>query len=138
MNDFPKEKQIILFDGVCNLCNDFVLKVIKYDKKNNFLFTSLQSKTGEEILAHLNIDTTKIDSIILFEPTSTYYIKSSAALKIMNSFGSVWKLTYFFWLIPKPLRNLAYDFIAKNRYRWFGKKEQCMIPTPELTSKFLN
>ena len=138
MLDFPADKKIIIFDGVCNLCNQSVLKVIKLDKKNTFLFTSLQSETGKEILEHLKIDTSKIDSIILFDPKGKYYIKSSAALKIMSSFNGFWKLTQIFWLIPKALRNLVYDFIAKNRYKWFGKKDQCMIPTPELTSKFLS
>ncbi len=138
MLDFPADKKIILFDGVCNLCNQSVLKVIKLDKKNAFLFTSLQSETGKEVLEYLKIDTSKIDSIILFDPKGKYYIKSSAALKIMSSFNGFWKLTQIFWLIPKALRNLVYDFIAKNRYKWFGKKDQCMIPTPELTSKFLS
>ncbi len=138
MVNFPENKQIILFDGVCNLCNQTVLKIIKLDKKNHFLFTSLQSEMGEKILAHLKIDPSKIDSIVLFQPKNKSYIKSSAALKIINHFGGVWKLTQFFWLFPKALRNLVYDFIAKNRYRWFGKQDQCMIPTPELTSKFLS
>ncbi|WP_299713328.1 thiol-disulfide oxidoreductase DCC family protein [uncultured Tenacibaculum sp.] len=138
MLDFPADKKIIIFDGVCNLCNQSVLKVIKLDKKNAFLFTSLQSEIGKEILEHLKIDTSKIDSIILLDPKGKYYIKSSAALKIMSSFNGFWKLTQIFWLIPKALRNLVYDFIAKNRYKWFGKKDQCMIPTPELTSKFLS
>ncbi|WP_299627311.1 thiol-disulfide oxidoreductase DCC family protein [uncultured Tenacibaculum sp.] len=138
MLDFPADKKIIIFDGVCNLCNQSVLKVIKLDKKNAFLFTSLQSEIGKEVLEHLKIDTSKIDSIILFDPKGKYYIKSSAALKIMSSFNGFWKLTQIFWLIPKALRNLVYDFIAKNRYKWFGKKDQCMIPTPELTSKFLS
>lgn len=138
MIDFPKDKKIILFDGVCNLCNQSVLKVIKLDQKDSFLFTSLQSDTGKQILNHLQIDTSKIDSIILFEPNSIFKIKSSAALSIMNNFGSLWKLSQVFWVIPKPIRDLIYDFIAKNRYKWFGKKDQCMIPTPELTSKFLN
>lgn len=135
--NLPVNKKIILFDGVCNLCNSAITTIIKYDKKNDFLFTPLSSKTGQEILNHIQIDTSKIDSIILYAPSLTYNIKSSAALKIMNSFGGFWKLSTVFWIVPKPIRDIIYDFIAKNRYKWFGKKENCMIPTPELKSKFL-
>lgn len=132
------QKKIILFDGVCNLCNNAVLKVIKHDKKDNFIFASLQSEKGKKIINLLQIDVTKIDSIILFEPSISYYIKSSAALKIMGDFGGFWNLTKLGWIFPEFIRNLVYDFIAKNRYKWFGKKDNCMIPTPELKSKFLN
>lgn len=137
MNEIPKNKKIILFDGVCNLCNDSVLKVIKNDKKNSFLFTALQSDSGQKIINHLKIDISKIDSIILYEPGVSYEIKSTAALKIMNDFGGFWKITQIFWVLPETFRNVIYDFIAKNRYKWFGKKESCMIPTPELKAKFL-
>ncbi|MCL4156070.1 UNVERIFIED_CONTAM: hypothetical protein GTU68_021741 [Idotea baltica] len=137
MIEFPKGKKIILFDGVCNLCNDAVLKVIRYDKKNTFLFTALQSESGKKIINHLKIDVSKIDSIILYEPNISYDIKSTAALKIMADFGGFWNLSQIFWIFPEGFRNLVYDYIAKNRYKWFGKKESCMIPTPELKAKFL-
>jgi len=136
--DIPKNKKIILFDGICNLCNDVVLKVIKYDKKNIFLFSSLQSKIGKEITDHLGIEISKIDSIILYEPGVSYDIKSTAALKIIQDFKGIWSLTYILFLFPEGFRNLIYDYIAKNRYKWFGKKEKCMIPTPELKEKFLD
>ena len=136
--NLPENKKIILFDGVCNLCNGAVLKTIKYDKKNQFVFTALDSDTGKKILNHLKIDTTKVDSIILYEPNLAYYIKSSAALKVKNDFDGFWKLNNIFWIVPKPIRDMVYDFIAKNRYKWFGKKESCMIPTPELKAKFLD
>ncbi len=137
MIDLPKNKKIILFDGVCNLCNDAVLKVIKHDHKNVFVFASLQSETGKKIIKYLNIDVSKIDSIVLFEPNVSYEIKSSAALKIMNDFGGFWNLTQLGWVFPISFRDFIYDYIAKNRYKWFGKKESCMIPTTELQSKFL-
>ncbi|CAM1362890.1 conserved hypothetical protein [Tenacibaculum sediminilitoris] len=137
MNNLPTNKKVILFDGVCNFCSDSVLKVIKYDTKNKFLFTSLQSDTGKEITQYLGVDTSKVDSIILYEPNVSYDIKSNAALKIMNSFGGVWKLTQAFWVLPEGFRNLVYDFIAKNRYKWFGKKEACMTPSKEIQEKFL-
>lgn len=137
MNSIPSNKKVILFDGVCNLCNDSVLKVIKYDVKNQFVFTSLQSDIGKEITEYLGVDTSKVDSIILYEPSVAYYIKSTAALKIMNDFGGIWKLTQLFWIFPESLRNLVYDYIAKNRYKWFGKKEACMLPSKEIQEKFL-
>lgn len=137
MNILPSNKKVILFDGVCNFCNDSVLKVIKYDTKNMFVFTSLQSDIGKQITQYLGIDTSKVDSIILYEPNISYDIKSSAALKIMNGFGGIWKLTQVFWVFPEGLRNIVYDYIAKNRYKWFGKKDACMIPSKEIQEKFL-
>ncbi len=138
MVSIAKDKKVILFDGVCNLCNNAVTKVIKYDKKNAFLFAAIQSKSGQEIINYLNIDTTKIDSIILYEPNISYDIKSTAALKVMNDFGGFWKITQIGWVFPESFRNFIYDYIAKNRYNWFGKKESCMIPTPALKAKFLD
>ncbi|WP_281979235.1 thiol-disulfide oxidoreductase DCC family protein [Tenacibaculum mesophilum] len=137
MNNLPSNKKVILFDGVCNFCNDSVLKVIKYDVKNQFVFTSLQSDIGKEITQYLGIDTSKVDSIILYEPNVAYDIKSTAALKIMNDFGGVWKLTQFFLIFPESFRNLVYDYIAKNRYKWFGKKDACMVPSKKIQDKFL-
>ena len=138
MIDIPKNKKLILFDGVCNLCNNSVTKVIQYDKKNVFLFTAIQSETGQKITNHLKIDISKADSIILYEPSISYDIKSTAALKIIREFGSLWQLTGIFFVFPEFFRNMVYDFIAKNRYKWFGKKESCMIPTPALKAKFLS
>ena len=133
----PKNKQLVLFDGVCNFCNSSVLKIIKKDKKNIFLFASLQSEIGEEITTHFNINTKKLDSIILVESKTKFYSKSSAALKIINHFGGLWKLFSISWILPVSFRDFFYDYIAKNRYKWFGKKESCMIPTPEIKSKFI-
>ena len=138
MVDIPKNKKVILFDGVCNLCNNAVTTAIKYDKKNTFLFAAIPSKGGQEIINYLKIDTNKIDSIILFEPGVSYEIKSTAALSIMNDFGGFWKLTKIGLILPETLRDYIYDFIAKNRYRWFGKKDNCMLPTENLKEKFLN
>lgn len=137
-NNFPKNKQIVLFDGVCNFCNASVLKVIKMDKKNVFLFASLQSEIGKEITQHFNIDTTKTDSIILVESKATYAIKSTAALKIAKHFGGFWWIFQIFWILPTSFRDFFYNYIANNRYKWFGKKESCMVPTPEIKSKFID
>jgi predicted DCC family thiol-disulfide oxidoreductase YuxK len=138
MVDLPENKKLILFDGVCNLCSNAVTKVIKYDKKNTFLFAALQSETGLEVTKLLQIDTSKVDSIILYEPTISYDIKSTAALKVMLHFGGIWQLTKLCFIFPEGFRNMVYDFIAKNRYKWFGKEDNCMVPTPELKTKFLH
>lgn len=131
-------KKIILFDGVCNLCNSSIQFIIKNDKNNIYLFAALQSETGKKMVKERHIDTSVVDSIILIEPGIAYYTKSSAALKIGKSFGGLWSLLTIFEWIPEKTRNLVYDYIAKNRYKWYGKKEACMIPTPELKVKFLD
>ena len=138
MIDIPKNKKVILFDGICNLCNDAVIKVLQKDQQNIFVFAAIQSRVGQEIIRYLKIDITKIDSIILYKPGLAYYIKSEAALKIMSEFDGFWKLMQIFTILPNSLNNFVYDFIAKNRYKWFGKKETCMIPTPALKAKFLD
>lgn len=130
-------KKIILFDGVCNLCNGAIQFIIKRDKSDNFRYAPLQSNIGRKFLQDRNIDTAKIDSIILIEPGVAYYTKSAAALKIGQDFGGAWKLIQILEWIPESISNFIYDLIAKNRYNWFGKKEACMIPTPELKAKFL-
>jgi predicted DCC family thiol-disulfide oxidoreductase YuxK len=134
----PENKKIILFDGVCNLCNKTVNKVIDYDKKNTFLFTALQSETGQQIIKKIGINTNEVDSIILYENNMAYYIKSTAAIKIMNDLGGFWSVTKIFWIFPEGFRNWVYDIIARNRYKWFGKEDNCRIPTPELKAKFLD
>ncbi|MFY0604232.1 MAG: DUF393 domain-containing protein [Flavobacteriaceae bacterium] len=136
--DLPKNKMIVLFDGVCNLCNDSVQKIIKNDKNDVFRFASLQSEIGVQIITSLGIDISKIDSIILYQQDVAYYVKSEAALKILKKFNGIWKLLQIFTLLPTAFNDFFYDIIARNRYKWFGKKEYCMIPTPELKSKFLD
>lgn len=133
-----ENKKIILFDGVCNLCNGTIRYVIKHDRKNMFRYATLQSEIGRKLVSERDIDTSKVDSIILIEPGLAYFTKSDAALKIGRSFGGVWIFLFVFNLIPSSLRNIVYDFIARNRYRWFGKKEVCMVPSPELKAKFLD
>jgi predicted DCC family thiol-disulfide oxidoreductase YuxK len=130
-------KKIILFDGVCNLCNSAVQFVIEHDRKDIFRFVALQSELGKEILAYIGIDAKNIDSIILYEPGVAYYYKSSAAIEIARSLGGFWHFGTVFRIIPTRIRNLLYDYVAKNRYKWYGKKESCMIPTHELKAKFL-
>jgi len=131
-----KEYKIILFDGVCNLCNSSVNFVIKRDKKDVFRFAALQEPAGLELIEKYGIDTSKTDSIILIEDGKVYY-KSTAALRITKHLGKAYPLLYGFMIIPNFIRNWVYDYVARNRYKWYGKKESCMIPTPELRSKFL-
>ncbi|MFK7782911.1 thiol-disulfide oxidoreductase DCC family protein [Psychroserpens sp.] len=137
IQDLPKDKQLILFDGVCNLCNSSVLYVIKHDKTNRFMFAPLQSQAGKQVIDKYNIDPSKIDSILLYSNAKGLSIKSSAALHIAKQLGFPRNLMAVFFIIPTFIRNWVYDFVARNRYSWYGKKDACMIPTPELTSKFL-
>lgn len=131
-------KKIVLFDGVCNLCNNSVQWMIKRDAQDIFRFAALQSEIGQKLISERGIDPVKTDSIILIAPGIAYYTKSDAALQIgrhLNGYRTISKLLN---LIPSRLRNIVYDFIARNRYKWYGKKEQCMVPTPELIGKFLD
>lgn len=130
-------KYLILFDGICNLCNSTVKFVIKHDQKEKFKFASLQSEFGINFLKERNLSINHWNSIILYEPNKAYYIKSTAALKIALQMGFPYNLLYIFIILPTCLRNIVYDYIAKNRYKWFGKKDQCMIPTPELKKRFI-
>ncbi|MBD1261343.1 thiol-disulfide oxidoreductase DCC family protein [Maribacter polysiphoniae] len=130
-------KKIVLFDGVCNLCNRSIQFIIRHDKKDEFRFATLQGDLGKQLVKERHIDTDTVDSIILIEPGVAYYTKSTAALKIGTSFGGAWKLLTVLELIPSSLSDIVYDFVARNRYQWYGKMDACMIPTPELKAKFL-
>ncbi len=136
MPELPNNTAIILFDGVCNFCNASVNKIIKHDKKNRFKFTALQSETGKHLLEKHHIDSQKIDSIILIE-NNTVFIKSTAILKISKHLNGLYPLAFGFIIIPTFVRDAVYDFVARNRYKWWGKKDSCMIPTAEVREKFL-
>jgi len=138
MTKVPKDKQLILFDGVCNLCNSSVLYVIKRDKTDKFLFAPLQSELGKNILNKFQIDTDKTDSILLYNPNKNSLTqKSSAALHIAKQLGFPTNVLTVFLIVPTFISDWVYDYVAKNRYKWYGKKETCTIPTPELQSKFI-
>lgn len=132
-----EKKSIILFDGVCNLCNNSVQFVIKHDKLNKFMFAALQSQRGQELLHQYNLPQQGFDSFVLVQ-NEKVFLKSTAALTVAKQLDVPVKLLYGFIIIPAFIRNAVYNFIAKNRYKWFGKKDNCMIPTPALQSKFLN
>lgn len=126
---------VILFDGVCNLCNASVQYVIKHDKKRLFRFASLQSSFGERILRENNLSANVFNSFILLD-NNKIYTRSTAALHVAKKLNGLIKLLYGFIIVPKFIRDFVYDVIAKNRYKWFGKKEACWIPMPELKSLF--
>ncbi len=128
--------KIVLFDGVCNLCNGAVNHMIRLDKDDRFRFAALQEEAGKKITSEYDIDTSKVDSIILID-NGKAYVKSTAALHIALYLKHLWPLLYGALIIPRFFRDFVYDIIAKNRYKWFGKKDSCMIPTPELLNKFL-
>ena len=129
--------KIILFDGVCNLCNATVNFVIKRDKNGVFRFAALQSEIGKELALEFNIDTSQSDSIILID-NEKCYIKSSAALHISKQLSGGYPLLFGFMIIPTFIRNWVYDFVARNRYQWYGKRESCMVPTKKMKEKFLS
>ena len=137
MLNLPQNKKIILFDGVCNLCDTAVQFVIEHDKKDQFRFVALQSELGQQILKHIGINPANIDSVILYQPGIAYYYKSAAAIEIARSLGGFLHFGTIFKLIPTGIRNQLYDYVAKNRYKWYGKKETCLIPTEEQKVKFL-
>lgn len=126
-----------MFDGVCNFCNGAVNFVLKHDRKGLFRFAALQSGAGQKFLQQHNLSTKDFDSFVLVD-NGKVYKKSAAALRVMNKLPWYWKELQIFRIIPTAFRDAIYDFIAKNRYKWFGKKEQCMVPTPEIRSRFLN
>ena len=134
----PAGTKVILFDGVCNLCNNAVSYIIKRDKNRVFRYASLQSELGKELVRERGIDVASIDSIILIDPGTAYYIKSTAALEISKALTGIVSWLQVFLFLPEGFRDSIYDFIARNRYRWFGKNETCALPTQEEQSLFLS
>jgi predicted DCC family thiol-disulfide oxidoreductase YuxK len=130
------KKNILLFDGVCNLCNGAVQFIIKRDRKNLLQFASLQSDAGQKLLGKFGLPAAEFHSLILIQGDH-YFMKSAAVLKIARQLGSVWKVFYAFIIVPRPVRDFFYDMVARSRYRVFGKRDECMVPTPDLVDKFL-
>ena len=131
------DKPIVLFDGVCNLCNRSVQFILKRDKKKLFQFASLQGKTGQELLRKFDLPTNDFNSFILLEGNKIYS-RSGGVLRMLRRLGGGWSLFYAFIIIPPFIRNAGYNWIARNRYRWYGKREECWIPTADLKSRFLD
>jgi predicted DCC family thiol-disulfide oxidoreductase YuxK len=134
---FPNHQQpTILFDGVCNFCNAGINFIIKQDKEKVFRFAALQSDAGQKLLQHYHLPTEGFNSFVLID-SGKVYLKSAAALQIYAKLSWYWKWSQVFWVVPKFLRDAVYNLVARNRYEWFGKKEACMIPGPEVRGRFL-
>ncbi len=129
-------KKIVLFDGVCNLCSSSVQFILKRDKKDQFLFGSLQGNYGQQVLQQHHLPTDNFNSFMLLEGDKLY-TRSSGALRMLKHLGGGWSLFYSFIIVPKFIRDAVYNFIASNRYKWFGKKNECWLPRPEWKEKFL-
>ncbi len=127
---------IILFDGVCNFCNASVNFIIRRDPKGVFRFAPLQSERGKKLLEQFHLSTDDLDTMVLIDGDK-HYTRSSAGLRIALRLSGLWPLCAVFLIVPKFLRDLVYRFIAKNRYRWWGRRDTCMVPTPEMKERFL-
>ena len=127
---------IILFDGVCNFCNGAVNFTIKRDKKATIKFAALQSETGRQLVQQYGFPADDMHSFLFIENGKAYN-RSTAALRVCRHLKGLWLLCYGFIIVPAFIRNGIYDWIAKNRYKWFGERQECMIPTPEVRARFL-
>lgn len=131
-----KPNAVVLFDGVCNFCDSSVQFIIKRDPASYFTFASMQGNKGQELLRQHHL-TGYLGSLVLIE-NGKLYLKSTAALRICKNLKGLWKIGYLFLAVPAPLRNILYNFIANHRYKWFGKKESCTLPSPEKRNRFLD
>jgi predicted DCC family thiol-disulfide oxidoreductase YuxK len=128
---------VILFDGVCNMCNAFVRFVIKRDKHKIYQFASLQSKYGTALLTHFNLSSENLKTVILFDG-ERIFTRSDASIKVISSLGGIWKTVLVFKIVPRFIRNGIYNLLAKNRYAIFGKSDQCSVPTEDVKDRFLD
>lgn len=131
-----ENKSVILFDGVCNLCNASIDFIIKRDKKDQFRVGALQEAAGKDLLSKFEVNPEYLDSLVLIESEEIFF-RSTAALKISRNLSGLWPIFYGLIILPVGFRDRIYDWIGKNRYRWFGKKNTCRLPTPEERAKFL-
>jgi predicted DCC family thiol-disulfide oxidoreductase YuxK len=127
---------ILLFDGVCNLCSGAVRFVIRHDPRGRFRFAALQSETGRRLLVRHGLPPDALDTFVLIEGESCF-TRSDAALELARRLGGAGRALAILRLVPRPIRDAAYGLVVRNRYRWFGKSDRCMVPTPELARRFL-
>jgi len=132
-----REHPVLLFDGVCNLCDGLVQFIIKRDQKARFRFASLQSEIGQALAEQAGLEPTNMGTAILYDGEE-FHLKSDMALGVARQLGGFWSVFVIFRMVPRSIRDGVYDWIARNRYKWFGQKDECMIPTPELKSRFLD
>jgi predicted DCC family thiol-disulfide oxidoreductase YuxK len=135
--DVPTDKPILLFDGVCNLCNGFVQWVIQRDPEARFRFAALQSEAGQRLLERHGLPTERFETFVLVEGED-YYTKSTAALRMCKRLGLPYSLLYPFVAVPHSVRDRVYEFVAANRYDWFGQRDRCMVPPSDLEDRFLD
>ncbi|MEK3807388.1 thiol-disulfide oxidoreductase DCC family protein [Metabacillus sp. SLBN-84] len=128
--------KILLFDGVCNFCDGTVQFVLKHDKKEAFSFASLQSEAGQSLLRKHGLPLEDYDSFVYLDEEKVH-TKSTAALRVLKELGGIYRALYFLIAVPKPIRDAVYMMIAKNRYKWFGKKDACTLPSKEVRKRFL-
>jgi predicted DCC family thiol-disulfide oxidoreductase YuxK len=128
--------QLVLFDGVCNLCSALVQFVIRHDPAAKFRFAAIQSEIGGEIFQSHGLDPADLQTFV-FVAEGKMFLRSDAAIEVVSRFGGAWRIFRIFQFVPKVLRDSIYSFIARNRYRWFGRKEVCMVPTAEIKERFL-
>jgi predicted DCC family thiol-disulfide oxidoreductase YuxK len=126
---------VVIFDGVCNLCTQSVKFILKHESEPRFQFSPLQSPAGSRILAEHGFSAANVATFVLVSEGKVY-TRSAAALRIARHLRGAWPLLRFFGIVPRPLRDMLYDYIARNRYSWFGKTESCLVPTPELRARF--
>ncbi len=136
MSNHDTEHPLVIFDGVCNYCCGVVNFIISRDPSGVFRFAPFQSEAAKRILERYNYPADSLDSFVLIDG-GKLYTKSGAGLRVQKLLGGVHKLLYAFIAVPRPLRDAVYDYIARNRYKWYGKKDECMIPDPEMRSRFL-
>lgn len=132
----PKDRPVILYDGICNLCNSSVRFILKHDTREKFLFSSLQSDASKKLLLHLNYKIIEMNSILLVE-NGQIHEKSDAVLKIASGLRFPWNLAAAFRILPRKVRDSIYDFVARNRYRWFGKKDSCVYTVNTYENRFI-
>jgi predicted DCC family thiol-disulfide oxidoreductase YuxK len=132
-----EQQPIILFDGVCNFCNSAVNFTLKRNKKANIRFAPLQSEAGQKLLQQYNLPVSDMESFVFIENSKAYQ-RSTAALKVCPHLRGLWPLSYGLIIVPRFIRDGIYNWIAKNRYKWFGRQQSCMIPTPEVRARFLD
>lgn len=140
INNNPLEESaslLVLFDGLCNLCSGSVQFILKKDKKKQFFFASLQSPIGQTYLQKSGLPATDFHSFVLIEKDQAY-TRSTAALRVLKNLGGGWKVFYALRIVPIPLRDGIYNWIARHRYQWFGRRESCWLPTPDLKRRFLD
>ena len=134
--ELPDDASIVLFDGVCNLCSGFVQFVSPRDPEGKYRFASLQSDVGQALLAEHDLPTDELESVVLIEDGESY-VKSAAVIRIAAGLGGAYRLLSPFRYVPGAVRDRVYDFVADHRYRWFGKKDRCMMPSGDVESRFL-